>query len=68
MDDKSKKQRSAMSTMQQIINDADALCKSLDAASWDEKRFNNDLCCEFEKMSWQILRLKNYITNLKEGL
>ncbi len=68
MDNQPKKQRSTMSIMEQMINQADCLWKSLDAASWEEKKFNTDICIEFEKMSWQVLRLKNYITQIKDDL
>lgn len=57
-----------MSTLNAIEQQADQLWKSLDEASWEENKFNLDLCIEFEKMSWQVLRLKNSISNIKENM
>ena len=68
MDDKFKKERSTMSIMVDIINEAHALFKLLDEASWLEKKFSPDLCLEFERMSWEVLRLKNNISNIRDNL
>jgi hypothetical protein len=68
MDNQPKKQRSTMSIMENLIDQADVLFQSLDALSWEEKKFNMDICLEFERMSWEVLRLKNYISNMKDNL
>jgi hypothetical protein len=54
--------------MENLIDQADVLFQSLDALSWEEKKFNMDICLEFERMSWEVLRLKNYISNMKDNL
>ena len=68
MDNQPQKQRSTMLVMENLIDQADTLFQSLDKLSWEEKKFNLDVCLEFERMSWEILRLKNNISNIKDNL
>lgn len=55
-----------MTAIQELIESADRLCASLDLASQNEKKFCDSICHEFERMSWETLRMANDLKQIKE--
>lgn len=52
--------------LEELIEMANRLCDNLDKASQLEKKFNIDICLEFEKLSWETYRMINDIKLIKE--
>lgn len=57
-----------MNTLDELVATADRLCKSLDDAAENEKRFCTDIQLSLEVYSWEVWRIKNNIEVLKERL
>lgn len=55
-----------MNTLNELIDLANRLCENLDKASQNEKKFNTNVCLEFEKLSWETYRMLNDIKSIKE--
>lgn len=55
-----------MSPIDDLIESADRLCRNLEIASENEKKFCSDLCLELERYSWETHRMSNGIRSLKE--
>ena len=50
----------------ELILTAEILCANLDKAAQSERQFNIDICMEFERWSWEILRMTDNIKLIKE--
>lgn len=55
-----------MSSLDLLIEAADALSKNLEKAAENEKMFCHDLCLELERCSWEVFKMSNGIRSLKE--
>lgn len=55
-----------MTDLDMLIETANRLCNNLDIASQNEKRFNLDICIEFDKYSWEVYKMMNDIKQIKE--
>ena len=55
-----------MTNIEELIQVTNNLCATLDKASQDEKMFCQDICHEFERMSWETMRMSNDIKQIKE--
>lgn len=54
-----------MTDLEELISTAEKLCKTLENAANEEKRFCADLCLKFEVMSWEAWRSAN---DLREAI
>jgi len=52
--------------LQELIDTAKALCDRLDNAARQEEEFCYKLQQEFEQMSWEVLRMRDNLTNIQE--
>lgn len=57
-----------MNDLDELIEVTASLCRTLDLASQNEKKFCQDLCIELERMSWNALCMSNDLQNIKENL
>lgn len=55
-----------MSMLQELIESADRLCHTLDILAENEKKFNTNICSEFERYSWEIYRMRDHIEIIKQ--
>ncbi len=52
--------------LQELIDTAKSLCEKLDEAARQEEEFCYKLQQEFEQMSWEVLRMRDNLTNIQE--
>ena len=52
--------------LQQLIDTAKSLSERLDEAARKEREFCVDLQLEFEKMSWEMLRMMDELQSIKQ--
>ena len=52
--------------LQALIDTAKALSERLDEAARQELEFSTDLQLEFEQMSWEMIRMRDNLTNIQE--
>ena len=52
--------------LQELIDTAKSLCDKLDEAARQEEEFCYKLQQEFEQMSWEVLRMRDNLTNIQE--
>jgi len=55
-----------MTILDELVESADKLCKTLLEASNNEKMFSTNVCLELERLSWQTRRMENNIKSIKE--
>lgn len=54
--------------LQELIEAADNLCKTLDKAAADEKQFCYDTCYQLEIMQRETYKIAQNLKNIKERL
>jgi hypothetical protein len=54
-----------MTNLEELIEAANKLSKTLEMAASEEERFCMDLQLRFEQLSWEILRTANEIQEIK---
>lgn len=54
-----------MTDIEQLIEMAQKLCKNLERAANEERRFCIDLQIRFEQMSWEAFRFENELREIK---
>jgi hypothetical protein len=55
-----------MTQLDELIETADRLCKSLEKAAESEKIFCQDICHALEMYSWETYKMANAIREIKE--
>ncbi len=54
-----------MTDIEILIQTADRLCNHLDCAAQQEHKFNQDICLLLENMSWESLKMKHQLEEIK---
>jgi hypothetical protein len=54
-----------MTPLEELIATADKLCKNLERAADNERRYSASICLELERYSWEVHRMANDIRELK---
>jgi hypothetical protein len=57
-----------MSAIQELIEAANHLCQTLDAAAANEKKFCQNVTDELERLSWNSLKISNDLKQIREYL
>lgn len=52
--------------LEELILTAERLCKNLEIAADNERKFTTDICLELERYSWQMCRMANDIKQIKD--
>jgi hypothetical protein len=55
-----------MVNIQALIETTEALVKTLDQASQNEKHFSLNVCIALERISWDALRMSDDLKQIKE--
>ncbi len=55
-----------MKNIDELIEAADKLCNSLTEIANNERRYHDLISMEFEKFSWDMLRMSNDLKQIKE--
>jgi len=55
-----------MTNLQELIDTANKLSKTLEKAASEEKRFCADICIKLEQLSWEIFRTATELNEIKE--
>jgi hypothetical protein len=55
-----------MSEIEKLIIAAERLCRNLEQAALNERKFAHAMCAELERYSWKMHRMSNDIRQLQE--
>jgi hypothetical protein len=55
-----------MTALEELIQTADRLCKNLEIAAQNEKKYSSNICLELERYSWETYRMMNDIKQIQE--